>query len=192
MATYLVHDRRILGRTPTTMANGFFLTNENTPLSSMITMVSVFAAATGKIDWLYIMAHGLTEVNSKSLGRYESLGLGIEICKENLLIGNLGLLSAWKGKVSNILLLSCSIAGVTPASKRPVNPHLQEPGGEVFCKTIASTTGATVMASDTNQLYTIITRQANWKAWLGMKEDEGDIDPWSFLQMEGNVRFFRP
>lgn len=192
MATYLVHDRRILGRTPMTMAGGFFQTSENTPLSTMIAMVNIFAAATGKIDWLYIMAHGITEVNSESLGRYESLGLGIKICKENLLIGNLGLLSAWNGKVSNILLLSCSIAGVTPASKRPVNPHIQEPGGEVFCQTIASVTGATVMASDANQLYTRITRQANWKGWLGMKEDEGDINSGSFLQMEGNVRLFKP
>jgi hypothetical protein len=210
MATLLVHDARVTGRSPHGLADYTINVGGASSLQSMISDVVRYANAhSGTISHLYILAHGkyrnisatsqLQEQSENNVRlSFNTGGCGINICREDLTIANLPLLSDWRGKVSRITLFSCGIAAVNPQVRNASN-QIRSVGngqvstrydfvnGEYFCQEFANATGANVVASDLAQDY---GRYQNPVERLF--DMPGEIETPSLLAMEGNIRTFRP
>jgi hypothetical protein len=209
MATYLVHDSRVTGRMPHGLADAAMSVNQTTYLSGMINGVARYADShCGTISHLYILAHGKYR-NISPVSRqqeegeqtvrlsFNTGGCGIQICREDLSVANLGLLSVWRGKVTRITLFSCGIAAVNPqvrnASERirsagsQVSTRYDAVNGEYFCQEFANASGATVVASDLAQDYSYYVNPI--ERLFGLP---GEIQTETLTEMEGNIRTFRP
>lgn len=202
MATLLVHDNRVVGNSPRDLADEVIRVGSNFPLQTMINQVLRFANNHGgRISHLYILAHGIyRNLHSEGLQRaFRTGGCGIEICHENLLIGNLGVLSAWRGKISRITLFSCGIAAVDSQVRQSseqirsrgnglVSTHYDAVNGEYFCQQFANACDAEVIAADREQEYGRYRDPID----IYITGNQGNIDSQTLLQMEGNIRTFRP
>ncbi|MCU0238342.1 MAG: hypothetical protein MUC29_02795 [Pyrinomonadaceae bacterium] len=201
MATLLVHDSRVIGNSPRGLADEVIQVNASTPLSTMISRVNTFHQRRGRITTLFILAHGSYQNfhADRFQMSFRTGGCGIQICHEGLTVGNLGVLSAWNGKIDRVKLFSCGIAAVTPqvressarmraGSNGQMSTSLDGVNGEYFCQQFAEVCGAQVIASDTAQEYGRYRNPID----IYITGNQGDIDSQSLLDMEGNVRTFRP
>jgi hypothetical protein len=201
MATYLVHDSRVTGRMPHGLADAAMSVNRHTHLSGMISGVARYADSHGgTISRLYILAHGKYQQFEAETFQmtFRTGGCGIQICNDDLTVGNLALLNQWRGKVTNITLFSCGIAAVNPqiqaasdANRARGNGQMSTRydgiNGELFCREFANASGANVTASDLEQDYAYYVNPI--ERLFGIP---GEIQTETLNQMEGNVRTFRP
>lgn len=201
MATYLVHDSRVTGRMPHGLADAAMSVNQTTYLSGMINGVARYADSHGgTISHLYILAHGKYQNFQADTFQmsFQTGGCGIQICSEDLTIGNLSLLNAWRGKITWITLFSCGIAAVNPqiqsasAANRArgngqMTTRYDGVNGQLFCQNFANESGAIVIASDLAQEYSCYVNPIE-----RLFGSPGEIQTETLTEMEGNVRTFRP
>jgi hypothetical protein len=94
-----------------------------------------------------IYCHGIdkAEVLDKKTGKYESItsqgGFGLALCKEQLTLNTMDVMSFWKGKVKEIDIYGCGAAYITPGREGKAGD------GNLFCYKLAQVTGAYVRAS---------------------------------------------
>jgi hypothetical protein len=140
----IVHDKRLEGVSPKTNDGRVVLNvDQNTSLDGVLTLLAFFGKNNKGYGKITIMAHGFED------GKTHRGGLGMQLGKENLGLHNVQKWNALKGKVREIILLSCSVAGVQVGkSNKP-----QEGNGIYFCAQLAFYSGATVTASMNTQYY---------------------------------------
>ena len=161
----LLHDRRLRG-TPPSIAQNTYQVDANTPTIGMVRWVGTYAQRQNGLDELIVMCHGYhTGVTFD----------GLQLSENDITLANMVLTAEWNPHIAKIILFACGAA----------NPGIKGPArsGQVFCRTLAQITGATVFASDENQRY------RGWNVLREFLDWEGTI---SFGAWEGQVYRFLP
>lgn len=177
--TMLLHDRRLEGRTP----RGYdfsSIVDQHTPLVKAISRVQA-CGLRRRIDSLHTFCHGLEGHYDLGLG-ISTLrshgGFGLRLCREDLMLMNVGRTHVWRGLVRQIVLFAC-VAAETSGHNAGTRAD-----GRRFCGELALWTGAEVIASSVRQQYTYI--KENW--WTRLF----GADPLDFGEWEGPVFRFTP
>jgi hypothetical protein len=177
MSTILVHDLRLLGGTPYSLADRSLEVGAKTPIVGMIqTIISV---ASTSISRLLIMCHGYESTSTGNMSIPMSMGFGLQLCMEDLTFANLGIMNVLKDCVQNIILYACGPANTAPSAAGTFGD------GRRFCSEMAAYTNANVYASDTAQVYTISGKYDPGN--LVCETTQLDFGPW-----EGNIFKFSP
>jgi hypothetical protein len=135
----ILHDQRLDGRVEAGLGK-VVKVDQTTPLAKAFQ--SAIGAATSSDTELVVACHGfMTHYYGRSSNPDLKGGQGLELCKENLLVGNVSRVSALKGYFPRIWLMACGPAGTLVHKTRP------------FCREFAAYSNAVVIASDTVQLY---------------------------------------
>ncbi len=176
MPSVLVHDTRLSGYTPTSMADYSFDVDSNSPISGLVQQISSSVAQS--ISRLLIMCHGYEDTSTGNASIPMSLGFGLQLCMEDLTLANAGVMSPLYNCVNDIILYACGPANTAPGAAGTVGD------GRRFCSELAAYTNARVYASDTSQTYN------------NLKYDPAKLVceaiPIDFGQWEGNVYRFTP
>jgi hypothetical protein len=110
------------------------------------------------------------------------LGLGLELCKENLSLSNVSLTAAWQGLIKEIVLFACG-----PSRTRPGYQNSMLDGSR-FCSELAAFTEADVIASTETQWYNMLPPTNLLYAMFKI----GPQDTIDFGAWEGAVMRFSP
>ena len=141
MQQVIVHDRRLIGDSPTGSNITVVPVDASTPLDHMVTRVRRASMRHGTDIKLNIFAHG----------RYsgEHGGYGIQLCREGLLLTTVAKLRPLNGYISyGIDIYACGAAEATPWSVG------NSGDGWLLCSRIASHTQSVVRAALLPQTYT--------------------------------------
>lgn len=176
MPTMLVHDRRLEGSTPVSMADFSFEVDASCSITGLMQSINTSANAT--ISRLMIMCHGYESTDTGSASIPMSLGFGLQLCIEDLTLANVAIISTICNEVENIILYACGPANTQPFAKGTYGD------GRQFCMEMAAFTNANVYASDVTQYY----NNMNYDATRLVCE----TIPIDFGQWEGNVYRFSP
>ncbi len=176
MATVLVHDTRLLGSTPGSLADFTLRVNARYPISGMVESVKNGVAE--NVSRLLIMCHGYESTDTGSACIPLSLGFGLQLCQEDLTLRNTGIMFGLRDCVQNIILYACGPANTAPFA---VGTHGD---GRQFCSELAAYTNANVYASDATQYYNNVRYDP--------KRLVCESIPIDFGRWEGNVYRFSP
>jgi hypothetical protein len=144
MLDIIVHDKRLEGVSPKSTGSRVVLDiDQNTSLDSVLTLLAFFSKNNPGYKKIMIMAHGYEDAKT-SRG-----GLGMQLGKEDLGVHNVQKWNVLKGKVKEIILYSCAVAGVQVGKSNKAT----EGNGIYFCTQLAFYSGATVTASMNTQYY---------------------------------------
>jgi hypothetical protein len=176
----LVHDLRLIGRSPSGMATNTFDVPEKMPTSHVVGWISTYATQQGGLDNLYVMCHGYeagVEDSRAQVSTY-ALGDGLALGDPGLQFGNVALCNAWNGHISKITLFACG-----PGNTRPGYENTRIDGRR-FCGELALISGAEVIAAIETQYY---YHTPTW--YESLRGRDGEID---FGEWEGPVFRFSP
>lgn len=180
MASMIVHDRRLEGRTP--LNYSFVLTvNQSKSISRIVSTVAACARRRSKLAALHIMCHGY-EANW-NLGQQictpnAAGGFGLQLGDEGLSLHNASTVTAWRGLVDRIVIFACAPADTLPGNEGT------EGDGRRLCGELALWSGAEVIAARDTQYYNTV--QARYGAGRTVN-DTIDFGAW-----EGPVYSFSP
>ncbi len=170
MTNIVVHDRRLEGVPPA----GSIQVDETIPLNKLLSRLSGMR----RISRLAIMCHGgHGETGDPRIMSVNDTGL--LLCRENLTLNNVAQTRVLRGKVERIILYVCS-----PALTQSNNERGTARDGWLLCQSLATYTGAHVVASTVTQNYT-----RNFHNLWTRLTTEGVID---FGHWEGPLWEFAP
>ncbi len=175
----------------------------NVPLATCISKVTFAAkkllneaSSYQRLKALTIMAHGAYSGTHKDkLGDLLEFtpdfdedgegvgGYGVFIGNRALSLKTMYLVSEWRNLFEYIVLLSCGIAYTHPMNEGKIGD------GQLFCKRMASSTDAKVIASDRIQTYMTNEMSSQIFGWEYSKTEATGID---FGKWEGQVYVFEP
>jgi len=174
MSTVLVHDTRLAGPTPSSLADLSFEVDGTVPISGMVQQILTVGQS---ISRLLIMCHGYESTSNGSASIPMTLGFGLQLCLESLTLANGSVMNGLNGAVESIILYACGPANTTPYTMGTAGD------GRRFCSEMAAYTNADVYASDTSQSYHNASYDATKKVCESIPIDFGN---W-----EGNVYLFK-
>jgi hypothetical protein len=145
MPTVLVHDTRLLGPTPRSMADSSFEVDATSSITGLIQNISNSSNST--ISRLMIMCHGYESTSTGSASIPMSLGFGLQLCMESLTLRNVSVLNTLNNAINSIILYACGPANTHPFANGTYGD------GRRFCMEMAAYTSADVYASDVTQYY---------------------------------------
>jgi hypothetical protein len=131
-----------------------------------------------------IMCHGMqgpVEDGIQNVSSYD-LGLGLQFCKENLMLTNVSEASVLAGLIEELILFSCGPARTRSGFRNTLID------GSRFCSELAGYTNATVIAATDTQFYTMAPPPGLINRLFGL----GPQDEIDFGQWEGKVMRFSP
>jgi hypothetical protein len=176
MPTVLVHDSRLQGPTPTSLADYSFDVDAKFPIAGLIQAINGTAAST--ISRLMIMCHGYESTDTGSACIPMSLGFGLQLCMEDLTLANVSVMNSMYDCVEDIILYACGPANTAPFANGTYGD------GRRFCSEMAAYTNANVYASDVTQNYDNLRYDPTRMVC--------EVIPIDFGQWEGNVYRFSP
>lgn len=169
MPTVILHDTRLQGK-PEIGLGTVVSVNGSTPLSTGFNRT--ISAVNQSGTELVIACHGYMTNEFDNMTNTEPRGgLGLQLCLESLLVGNVNRASMLKGYFSKIWLMACGPAGTLIHTSRP------------FCRELAFYTETPVIASDTAQRY----HPGDYNAATNVCREVLRFGNW-----EGNVYLFTP
>lgn len=173
MNSVLLHDERLTGNTPNWPDTIAFDVKQTDSTSQFLGWVNIVFTMNGKIDNLSILCHGY-ENNGRG-------GYGLQLGQNGVFLTNINQWAAIRSMVKQIIIYACSTADADPATPAA--------NGRALCSTMASVTGATVIAAIQTQYY--YPDAINWKRLLNQPpwNAQGEID---FGTFEGPVYGFWP
>lgn len=137
-ASVIAHDRRLAGRSPTASGSTIVLdVGEETPLSEFFDRLDEIADASGRIECLYIMAHGVYVPLEDTTA--------IMFCRDFISYRTVNQFSRLRDKIDRIVLFVCHAAETSMTSHGD---------GDELCRQIALISGAEVTAAREEQAYT--------------------------------------
>ncbi len=159
------HDQRLIGNPPGSMAQNIFSVNNTFELQNAIGWIRTYAQSQGRLDNLFIMCHGFESIVGDDATQVSEQrgGFGLQICRQNINNTNLSAVAPLSGFIARIVIFACATADTA-------NSLRNSPGdGRLFCREFASYTNATIIASDTPQIYhgASATGIINFGAWEG-------------------------
>ncbi len=169
MATVILHDTRLSG-VPEPGLGRVVTVNGSTPLAQGLTRAIANATFSG--TELVIACHGyMTHSYNQMTNLRARGGQGLQLCREDLLVGNVSQANILRDYFTRIWLMACGPAGTIVHSSRP------------FCRELAFYTNTTVIASDTAQVY-----------YPGIHDSVAQVSRYvlRFGRWEGNVFQFTP
>jgi hypothetical protein len=159
-----IRDLRLLGNAPNLTFNTFSV-DQNWDLGAAFLWVKNFATMSKRLDTLFVLCHGLYqwEENAQLQASIPVGGYGLQICKQNLTLGNVDVVgNLVRGLIDNIVLFACGSASTQSNNAAQRN--------QSFCKKLANKTGAVVYGADRMQVYTPgldVQKPMNFADWEG-------------------------
>ena len=148
--TMLLHDARLEGRAPS-IAENTYEVDKDTDLHHALRWIAWYANSRAGLRHLWVMCHGFygNELQGKlqMSSPDETLGFGLQLCKQGLDRSNVDQTYVLKGHVSEITLYACGPAN----TRRGLEGTFAD--GRMFCSELAYCSGATVIAASQTQLY---------------------------------------
>jgi hypothetical protein len=155
----MVRDRRVLrGGIPDRPGLGIVNTDAYTPLREVFHRINAFARW-GRLKAVFILAHGKAGFDAHprtdGLQSYEGPGgvckdaggMGVSLGAEGIRHGNVGLWTAVRGHIENIVLYSCAAADTQPGNEGTLAD------GRYLMGALAIHSGAQVYASNSIQWF---------------------------------------
>lgn len=180
MATMIVHDTRLHGKTPLNY-NFVMLVNGNRSVDTMIRTVASSARSRGRLSTLHIFCHGYEghdNIGHQQTDIREHGGFGLHLCREGLDLYNVGKTRAWQGLIGRIVIFACAPADTAPGNEGT------EGDGQRLCGELALWSGAEVIAARDTQYYNTVAA-----SYSGGRKIKDTID---FGDWEGPVYSFSP
>lgn len=180
MATMIVHDTRLEGKTPLNY-NFVMLVNGSRSIDSMIGTVAARARGRGGLRTLHLFCHGYeghSNIGQQTTDIEAHGGFGLHLCREGLKLNNVNKTTAWKGLVSRIVIYACA-----PADTAAGNEGTRG-DGQRLCGELALWSGAEVIAARDTQYYHRVDA-----SYTGGRKVKDTID---FGDWEGPVYSFSP
>ena len=150
MASLIIHDTRLHGRTPLNY-NFVKVVNASTTLSSVIsTVINCAQRAGGRLDQVHIFCHGYEahwNLGQQSCVPGAAGGFGLQLCAEGLSLHNVSRLNAWQNKVRRIVVYACAPADTGEGNEGTVAD------GRRFMGEMALWSRAEVIAARDTQYY---------------------------------------
>jgi len=148
MSRYLaLRDRRLEGGVPARDRLYIINTDEWTPLARAFNEINATVRYAGAFDTMFVFCHGYAGENPGRLVSMDAGGQGLELGAETVLHGNVGMWSAIKNKVQNIVIYACASANTEPEN---VGTNAD---GRYLMGALAIHTGAHVYGGDLIQWY---------------------------------------
>ena len=177
MPTVLVHDMRLTGPTPASLADYNVEVDGKTSVTGLVQ--SIISVASSSISRLLIMCHGYESTSFRNMSIPPTMGFGLQLCMEDVTLANVSVMNGLKDYIRDIILYACGPANTAPFARGTYGD------GRRFCSEMAAFTNANVYASDTSQVYN-----------YGTTYDPGKLVcetmPINFGDWEGNVFRFSP
>jgi hypothetical protein len=184
------HDKRLLGNAPP-IADNTHVVDATTDLDGSIGWIAHYAETQGGLDELIIMCHGM-EGNfdlSKQASTMKAVGgLGLQICKQGLNIGNVNKVEKWlpdrkdptTALIQRVIIYSCAAAETGPGNVGTWGDGMR------FMGYFAMNSGAFVVAGRDAQGYT----GANDKQLIDFGDWEGPV--YLFSPVDGKASPYQP
>lgn len=184
------HDKRLLGNAPL-IADNTHVVDATTDLDGSIGWIAHYAQTQGGLDELIILCHGnegnydLTRQAStmKTVG-----GLGLQLCKQGLNIGNVNKVEKWwpdRKDPTTVLIQRVTIYACGTAETGPGNAGTWGDGMR-FMGYFAMSSGAYVVAARDNQIY----HASNDKKLIDFGDWEGPV--YLFSPVDGKATPYQP
>jgi hypothetical protein len=179
----LVHDTRLSGTAPAIAPNTYRI-NGSVHLSDALAWIATYARMNKGLSQLSIMCHGYEGgVHDSRAGvSTMDLGFGLQFCREGLTRSNVEQARRLDGLVELIILYACG-----PAKTRSGLEGSSGDGRE-FCRELACSTGAEVLAAVETQYYLKEPRSGIIKRLFRIGAD----DTINFGNWEGQLYRFSP
>lgn len=173
----LLHDTRLHGDTPQ-IAQNWYRVDANVGIAHAVGWVAQYARSQGGLDELIVMCHGYE--SHENLGNQMTTvavagGFGLQLCRENLTLANVGILTDWRGLITKITVYACAAADTARGNEGTIGD------GRRFMGEMAIWSGATVIGARDVQTYNY--GDGVW----GMFRSAIDFGEW-----EGPVYSFNP
>ncbi len=157
MVTLILHDRRLMGATPTNGTESLLVNGAWGSIDKIVAWIRDCAEKHGRIDQLKVMCHGYNN------GRHEG-GFGLELGPEGLSTRNVYKFALIHGKVREIVIYSCGTAKIAEYQSYDGGD------GNQLCSLLAMWAGAYVTAAVETQYYHrgFFSDQIDFGDWEGM------------------------
>jgi hypothetical protein len=147
-SSMLIHDTRVEGTAPGGVPN-VYRVNSSVPLDNALSWIAEYARASGGLERLLILCHGLSGPIADPVARISTYdhGFGLALCREKLTFRTVARTRRLNGLIRHIIVYACGAARTRPGYENT------RADGRQLCRELAAFSGASVTAAVDTQYY---------------------------------------